>query len=78
MTAMQVALYPGTFDPITNGHADLVRRAAKLFDRVVVAVARDTSKALAFTLEERVALARKVLADVPNVEVEGFTGLTVA
>jgi pantetheine-phosphate adenylyltransferase len=78
MHAMQTALYPGTFDPITNGHADLVRRAAKLFDRVVVAVASDTSKSLAFTLDERVALARKVFADLKNVEVEGFTGLTVA
>jgi pantetheine-phosphate adenylyltransferase len=75
---MQTALYPGTFDPITNGHADLVRRAAKLFDRVVVAVASDTSKSLAFTLDERVALARQVFADLKNVEVEGFTGLTVA
>ena len=75
---MQVALYPGTFDPITNGHADLVRRASKLFDRVVIAVASDTGKAAAFTLEERVALVREVLADVSNIEVEGFHGLTVA
>jgi len=75
---MPIALYPGTFDPITNGHADLVRRAAKLFERVVVGVAADTNKASAFTLAERVAMARTVLADLANVEVEGFSGLTVA
>jgi pantetheine-phosphate adenylyltransferase len=71
------ALYPGTFDPITNGHADLVRRAARIFERVVVAVAADTGKQSAFTLDERVALARTVLADVANCEVIGFAGLTV-
>lgn len=70
-------LYPGTFDPITNGHHDLIRRAARLFERVVVAVARDTGKQSAFTLEERVALVKTVVADIPNVEVTGFTGLTV-
>lgn len=75
---MSSALYPGTFDPITNGHADLVRRAARIFDRVVVAVAADTGKQSAFTLDERVALAREVLADLPNCEVIGFSGLTVA
>jgi pantetheine-phosphate adenylyltransferase len=75
---MPVALYPGTFDPITNGHADLVRRAARLFDRVVVGVAADTGKESAFTLDERVALARTVLAEVAGVEVTGFSGLTVA
>jgi pantetheine-phosphate adenylyltransferase len=75
---MTVALYPGTFDPITNGHADLVRRAARLFERVVVGVASDTTKATAFSVEERVALARTVLTGVANVEVVGFSGLTVA
>jgi len=70
-------LYPGTFDPITNGHHDLIRRAAELFDRVVVAVASDTGKQSAFTRDERVALVRTVVADVPNVEVTGFSGLTV-
>ena len=70
-------LYPGTFDPITNGHHDLIRRAAKMFDQVVVAVAADTGKQSAFTLEERVALARTVVTDVPNAEVTGFSGLTV-
>jgi pantetheine-phosphate adenylyltransferase len=71
------AVYPGTFDPITNGHQDLVRRAAKIFDRVVVAIAANPNKAPMFTLETRVDLARRVLADLPNVEVTGYTGLTV-
>lgn len=70
-------LYPGTFDPITNGHHDLIRRAAELFDRVVVAVAADTGKEPAFNLEERVELVRTVIADVPHVEVTSFSGLTV-
>lgn len=71
------AVYPGTFDPITNGHKDLVRRAAGMFNRVVVAIAANPGKAPMFTLEERVELARSVLADIPNVSVEGYTGLTV-
>lgn len=71
------ALYPGTFDPITNGHQDLVRRAAGIFDRVVVAIAANTNKAPLFSLEQRVDLARRVLADIPNVEVTGYSGLTV-
>ena len=71
------ALYPGTFDPITNGHQDLVRRAASIFERVVVAIAANPSKAPLFSLEERVALAREVLADIANVEVQGYSGLTV-
>jgi pantetheine-phosphate adenylyltransferase len=71
------ALYPGTFDPITNGHVDLVRRAAKLFDRVVVAIASNAGKAPLFAQEKRVALAREVLAELPNVEVMGYSELTV-
>ncbi len=71
------AVYPGTFDPITNGHQDLVRRAASIFDRVVVAIAANPNKAPMFPLEKRVDLARRVLADLPNVEVMGFSGLTV-
>ena len=70
-------LYPGTFDPISNGHQVLVRRAARLFDGVLVAVAADTFKAPLFPLEERVNLARRVLADLPGVRVEGFHGLTI-
>ncbi len=71
------ALYPGTFDPITNGHNDLVRRAARIFDRVVVAVAANPNKAPMFPLQKRVELARAVLSDVPGVEVLGYAGLTV-
>ncbi|MGD9598078.1 MAG: pantetheine-phosphate adenylyltransferase [Steroidobacteraceae bacterium] len=71
------AVYPGTFDPITNGHQDLVRRAASIFARVVVAVAANPNKTPMFTIERRVDLARQVLADVPNVEVMGYSGLTV-
>jgi pantetheine-phosphate adenylyltransferase len=70
------AMYPGTFDPITNGHHDLVRRAAGLFDRVIVAIAANPNKAPMFPLEARVDLARRVLHDVPNVEVLGYSGLT--
>lgn len=71
------AMYPGTFDPITNGHTDLVRRAAGIFDRVIVAIASNPNKAPLFSLDQRVDLARRVLADLPNVEVMGYSGLTV-
>ena len=71
------AVYPGTFDPITNGHTDLVRRAVSLFDRVVVAIAANAGKAPMFPLETRIDLARRVLADLPNVEVVGYSELTV-
>jgi len=71
------AVYPGTFDPITNGHQDLVRRAASIFERVIVAIASNPNKAPMFPLEKRVQLAREVLADVPGVEVMGYAGLTV-
>jgi pantetheine-phosphate adenylyltransferase len=74
---MKGAMYPGTFDPITNGHYDLVRRAAAIFERVVVAVAANPGKAPLFTVEERVNLAREVLHDIPKVEVVGYSGLTV-
>lgn len=67
-----VAVYPGTFDPLTRGHEDLVRRAAKLFDRVVVGIAVSNSKRPFFTLEERVAIASELLKPYPNVEVRGF------
>ena len=71
------AVYPGTFDPITNGHTDLVRRAASIFNRMVVAIAANPNKAPMFPLEKRVELARAVLSDLPNVEVMGYSGLTV-
>ena len=68
----RVAVYPGTFDPLTRGHEDLVRRAAKLFQRVVVGIAESRSKKPFFELDERIALARELLAPYPNVEVYGF------
>jgi len=74
---MLTAVYPGTFDPITRGHEDLVRRAVRLFDRVIVAVAESRNKQPFFSMDERVAMAREVLADVPKVRVEGFSGLLI-
>jgi pantetheine-phosphate adenylyltransferase len=71
------AVYPGTFDPITRGHEDLVRRAATIFDRIVVAIAVNPGKAPLFSIDERVGLAQAVLADVPGVEVQAYSGLTV-
>jgi pantetheine-phosphate adenylyltransferase len=72
---MLTVVYPGTFDPFTRGHEDLVRRAARLFDRVVVGVAAGEAKRPLFTLDERVAMAREVLADVTNASVTGFSTL---
>jgi pantetheine-phosphate adenylyltransferase len=69
------AVYPGTFDPMTLGHEDLVRRAARLFDRVILAIADSRAKQPFFTLDERVEMATEVLKDLPNVEVVGFSGL---
>jgi len=74
---MLTAVYPGTFDPITRGHEDLVRRAARLFDQVVVAVAESRNKKPYFAIDERVEMARAVLADVPRARVEGFSGLLI-
>ena len=70
-----IAIYPGTFDPITNGHSDIVNRAARLFDRIVVAVAKSTGKQTLFSIDERIALATSALKGMENVEVQGFTGL---
>jgi pantetheine-phosphate adenylyltransferase len=73
----RTAIYPGTFDPITNGHHDLVRRAAGIFDHVIVAIAANPNKAPMFPLDARVDMARRVLHDLPNVAVVGYSGLTV-
>ena len=70
-------MYPGTFDPVTRGHEELVRRTVRLFDRVVVAVAASPKKAPLFTLDERVDLVQRVLGDLPQVSVTGYDGLTV-
>lgn len=72
---MNRVLYPGTFDPITHGHTDLVERAARLFDEVIIAVAASPKKGPLFSLEQRVELAREVTAHLPNVKVYGFCNL---
>ena len=72
------AIYPGTFDPITNGHADLIERASQMFSRVIVGIASNPSKKPLFSLEERVEMIKEVTKDLPNVEVRGFTGLLAA
>jgi len=72
-----IAFYPGAFDPITNGHLDIVTRAAKLFQKVIIGIYDSPAKDLMFTTEERVDLVRQAVADLPNIEVEAFTGLTV-
>lgn len=71
------AVYPGTFDPLTRGHEDLVRRASRLFGTLVVGVADSRAKRTFFSLEERVAIAREVLGDIENVQVVGFAGLLI-
>jgi pantetheine-phosphate adenylyltransferase len=74
---MQRAVYPGTFDPMTMGHVDLVKRASKLFDLVIIAIASSDSKKPMFSLEERIEIGNKIFADDPKVEVVGFSGLLV-
>jgi pantetheine-phosphate adenylyltransferase len=71
------AVYPGTFDPFTNGHNDLLRRALRLFPRLILAVARNPQKSPLFTLEERLAIARQASADLPDLEIDTFDMLTV-
>lgn len=78
MSQPVIAVYPGTFDPITLGHEDIVRRAARLFERVVIAVATAHHKKTLFTLDERLAITREALADLPQVSVVPFTGLVTA
>ncbi len=75
---MTIAVYPGTFDPITNGHVDIARRAATIFEHLTLAVYDTPPKNVLFTTEQRVAMAREVLADAKNIQVAPFTGLTVA
>lgn len=74
---MTIAVYPGSFDPITNGHSDIVKRASSLFDTLVVAVYDRPDKNLLFGVEERVELSRKACEDIPNVHVQSFSGLVV-
>ena len=74
---MTIAVYPGSFDPITNGHLDIVTRAARLFDKIIIGVFERSNKNLIFSTEERVDLVRRAVANLPNVEVKAFSGLTV-
>ncbi|MCR4912052.1 MAG: pantetheine-phosphate adenylyltransferase [Bacilli bacterium] len=74
---MKIAIYPGSFDPITNGHLDILQRATKIFDKVIVLVAINSSKNHRFTVEERVQMIKEATADIPNVEVDSSEGLTV-
>jgi len=74
---LTIALYPGSFDPVTNGHLDVAIRAAKLFEKVVIGVYDTPEKKLMFTLSERVKLARMAITDVSNIQVEPYSGLTV-
>ncbi|MEY2430042.1 MAG: pantetheine-phosphate adenylyltransferase [Verrucomicrobiota bacterium] len=74
---MRTAIYPGSFDPLTNGHLDVIQRATKLFDRVIVAVAKSESKQPLFTLEERVRMVTKAIGHLPTVEADSFDGLLV-
>jgi len=74
---LTIAVYPGSFDPITNGHLDIVTRAARFFDKIIIGVFERSNKHLIFSIEERVDLARRAVANLPNVEVKSFSGLTV-
>jgi pantetheine-phosphate adenylyltransferase len=74
---MRTAIYPGSFDPLTNGHLDVIQRATKLFDRVIVAVAKSESKNPLFTLEERVGLVEQAVRNMPGVEADAFDGLLI-
>ena len=74
---MKIAVYPGTFDPCTNGHLSIIRRTAAVFDRVYVAILNNSTKQPLFSLEERVAFLKRITADLPNVEIESFSGMLI-
>ena len=74
---MKIAVYPGTFDPCTNGHLSIIRRTAAVFDRVYVAILNNSTKKPLFSLEERVAFLKRITADLPNVEIESFSGMLI-
>lgn len=78
MNKQRIAVYPGSFDPVTNGHLDVIRRAAGIFDKVIVGVGRNAGKSPLFTPDERVALIQAAVSDLDNVEVESFDGMLVA
>ena len=72
-----IAMYPGSFDPVTNGHLDIIKRSSRMFDKVIVAVLVNSAKTPLFTVEERVAMLRESCKNIPNVEIDSFNGLTV-
>src|SRR6476660_9371272 len=74
---VHIAVYPGSFDPLTNGHMDIIRRATRLFDRVIVAVLENEGKAPLFSVAERMELIRRCTRDLPTIEVQSFSGLLV-
>jgi pantetheine-phosphate adenylyltransferase len=74
---LKICVYPGSFDPVTNGHIDVIQRAARMFDKVIVAVVANPNKQPAFTLEDRAAFLKRVLSDMDNVEVDSFSGLLI-
>jgi pantetheine-phosphate adenylyltransferase len=74
---MKIAVYPGSFDPITNGHLDIIQRSSQVFDKLIVAVVKNHSKEPLFSIEERIRLIQKAVGDIPNVEVDHFDGLLV-
>src|SRR5262245_16815551 len=76
-SALRIAIYPGSFDPLTCGHVDIITRGARIFDRIVIAILRNIEKAPLFSVDERMAMLREVFADQDNVEVDAFDGLLV-
>ena len=74
---MPIAMYPGSFDPVTRGHLDIIKRSSRMFDKVIVAVLVNSAKTPLFTVEERVAMLRESCKNIPNVEIDSFNGLTV-
>ena len=74
---MTTAVYPGSFDPVTYGHLDIIRRAAKMFDCLIIAVLNNSAKSPLFTADERVRMIREITGDIPNVQIEKFDGLTI-
>ena len=74
---MTIAVYPGSFDPVTNGHLDIIKRASEMFDHLIIAVLNNKAKSPLFTTEERVTMLCEITADIPNIEVESFDGLSI-
>lgn len=74
---MSTVIYPGSFDPVTNGHLDIIKRAAGIFDKVIVSVLNNTSKSPLFSVDERVKMLKEATKDIPNVEIDSFSGLLI-